>query len=124
MGEPVLEPPHGQSNMAAYRLAQRRKHFPYGGAVVDRMSPAEVERRAAQLGLSSAAALKKSAAALKLVSELLESQHYSQVKAKLTEIGKFAGLDLSDIAFVEVLLGSPSAVLLRRADAGRRLRRS
>jgi hypothetical protein len=118
MGEPVIEPPYGQGNMAAYRLAQRRKHFPYGGAVVDRMSPAEVERRAAQLGLSSAAELKKSAAALKLVYDLLESRHYAEVKAKLIEIGKFAGLDLHDLAFVEVLLGSPSAYVFRDPNDG------
>jgi hypothetical protein len=118
MGEHVIEPPYGQNNMAAYRLAQRRKYYPYGGEAVDRMSPAEAERRAAQLGLSSAAAMNKSAEALKLIYDVNESQHNRAVKAKLIEIGNFAGLDLRDLAFVEVLLGTPSAYTFRDPNDG------
>lgn len=111
MSEPVLEPPHGPQHMAAYQLAQHRKHFPYGSSGFDRMSATEAQKRAAQLGLSSEAALR-------FVLDELESRHYQQVRTRLMEIGAFAGLDLSDIGYVEILLGTPTALTFRDDNDG------
>lgn len=75
--------------------------FHTDGVAVDHMSSAEAEQRAAQLCLSYTAALK-------LVYEQLESRHYSQVRAKLTETGRYTGLNICmTLVYVEVSGASP-----------------
>jgi hypothetical protein len=111
MSGPVLEPPFGPQNLAAYKLAQDRRHFPYGTDAVSRMPAAKREELIAQLGLSSGAALE-------LVFDLMEQRHYAEVRAKIMEIGRYAGLDLSDIGYLEILLGAPNVQIVRDPNDG------